>query len=164
MCRHWIISIFFVLSLPSCASGRKSLFIDAGIGAGVGSAGGAALSPNSESRGINALVFGLAGALVGGATALFTDTHTDVSFPHEGIRERETSLDKTVREFQVLPTESLPAFLKARVQPMVIEESIESDSLSEDGTLHEPHKVYRIKRPGELFAKPTSGLEETHHE
>ena len=41
---------------------------------------------------------------------------------------------------------------------MVIEEYLEADRVTEEGTLHEPHKAYRIKRPAELFARPTEDV------
>lgn len=144
-----------------CASvsGRDRTLWGVGLGAGVGAAGGAAFSPNRESQGINALVFGLAGALVGGVTAILSDTRPTQEKGRGTLRERDQSFEKTTREFEVFPASQLPAFIKDRVQPMVIEESIESDTVAEDGTLHEPHKVYRIKRPGELFAKPSTSPE-----
>jgi hypothetical protein len=52
------------------------------------------------------------------------------------------------------PQQELPEFLKRRIQPVVIEEFIEKDQVTDEGTLHEPHRAYRIKRPAELYTNP----------
>lgn len=159
--------LFHMIALISlfaqgCASlsGTKRLVVSAGIGAGAGVIGGATLSPNEESRALNALVFGLSGALISGGIAMITDAKPEPSSRITDLRTRDQgtgpSLDQTIQEFQVLPNQSLPDFLRDRIQPVVIEEYVETDSLSEDGTLHEPHRAYRIKRPGELFARPVT--------
>ncbi len=162
MIRHSVTLLILLVTLSGCASltGRKRITVAAGMGAGAGALGGAALSPNEESRALNALVFGLSGALLSGGLAVLTDTTSEASSQRTDLRARDQSnglsLDKTVREFQVLPNQQLPEFLRDRVQPVVIEEYTEADSVGEDGTLHEPHRAYRIKRPGELFARPVT--------
>ncbi len=148
-------SLLAVLSTSGCASltGRKRFLLGTGLGAGLGAAGGAVFSPNQESRMLNTLVFGLSGALLGGVAALLTDSKPEVPKSQGDLKAQE-SLDRSLREFQVTPNQQLPKFVRERIQPLVIEEFIEEDSVSEDGTLHEPHKAYRVKRSGELFAKP----------
>lgn len=142
-----------LLFLPACATGRARFLIGTGIGAGMGATGGALFSPNEESTNLNALVFGLTGALLGGVTALLTDSKPEIPKATSDLRaaEQNTILQK---EYPLMNQQELPEFLRGRLQPVVIEEFMESDTVSEDGTLHEPHKVYRIKKPGELFAKP----------
>ena len=58
------------------------------------------------------------------------------------------------RDFLVPVQQDLPAFVRDRLQPAIVEEFTESDSLTEDGALRAPHKIYRIKRPAELFTRP----------
>jgi hypothetical protein len=121
------------------------------MGAAAGSAGGAVLSPNPESRGLNTLVFGLAGALVGGVAGLLTYDDGRIPPAHSSLEERERA---SLREFSAAPSEPVPPFVRDRLQPVVIEEYTEGDSVSDDGSLHEPHRAYRIKQPAELFARP----------
>jgi hypothetical protein len=152
--------VLSLVLLPGCASlkGKNRVLVGFAAGAAVGAGGGAALSPNSESRGMNALVFGLSGALVGGVAALLTDQPPAPE--HEAtLRERELGTPGVGRQFQIQPASELPPFVRERIQPAVVEEYLESDRISEDGELHEPHKVYRIKRPVELAPKPkTAGV------
>ena len=150
----WGLAEISVLSGCASLTGRKRVLIGAGLGISAGAVGGALLSPNEESRALNALVFGLSGALAGGLIALLTESKSEVPKASSDLKDQELTLDKTTREFQVLPNQQLPNFLKERIHPLVIEEFVEADSVSEDGTLHEPHKAYRVKRPSELFAKP----------
>jgi len=123
-------------------------------GATAGAAGGALLSPNDESRGLNALVFGLSGALVGGGGAFLFGAEDKKNEVSNDLRSRELRGAVPGREYQVSPQQELPDFLKNRVQPVVIEEFVEKDRVTEEGTLHEPHRAYRIKRPAELYANP----------
>ena len=60
------------LLITGCATGRGRFLVGAGIGASLCGGGAAAFSPNRESVGMNALVFGLVGALAGGALGLLT--------------------------------------------------------------------------------------------
>ena len=155
-----LIVVTIVMSLSGCAnlSSRARFWVTSGAGAAAGAAGGVTLSPNEESRALNALVFGLTGALLGGGWAMLTDRSPEHKETNNGLKAQERLqdklLDQTVREFQVGPAGEVPAFVRDRLHPLVIEEFVEADSVGEDGTLHEPHKVYRIKRPGELFARP----------
>lgn len=147
------------LTLPGCASlpPRERLLIGMGTGAAVGAGGGAALSPNSESRGLNALVFGLAGALTGGIAALLTAPKQPQSKAIPSLRDRELGVASeglSTREFVAPQPTDLPEFVRHRLKPAVIEEYDETDSLTEDGALRAPHKVYRIKRPAELIVRP----------
>ena len=152
------ILLLSILSFTSCStlSLKERVLIGSGFGAGVGAIGGSALSPNSESQGLNALIFGLTGALVGGAASLiFTDNKDHVS---GSLKERldRNELSKN-NQYLVHPTGKLPQFVRDRISPAVVEEAIEKDQISEDGTLHEPHKVYRIMRQAELYTSPKQG-------
>lgn len=141
--------------LQACAtSPRKRFLYGAGIGAGSGALGGAVLSPNPESRGINALIFGLTGAIVGGVTALFIHDDSELPQSDDSLKSRDMA-DAQGAEFVVpAQTNSLPSYVQDRLQPVVIEEYLEQDSVAEDGSLREPHRVWRIKRPAELTSKP----------
>ena len=139
----------------SCATLRGRFLV--GVGAGAAAAGGTAtlLSPNPESRGLNALVFGLIGGLVGGLISVlfFKDPAPDKSAT---LKEREAAQNSSDPTLYAVPASpNLPVFVKERLQPTLVEESDEPDTVSEDGTLHAPHKVYRIERQAELFAKPS---------
>jgi len=116
--------------------------------------GGALLSPNPESKDLNAIVFGVAGALVGGAACAFLFKDPKPNTKDFNLREKELGLEEDTKLYAIPPTSKLPAFVKERLAPVVIEESEESDSVSEDGTLHEPHRTYRIQKPAELFSRP----------
>jgi gas vesicle protein len=144
---------FMILTLTACATPpRKRFLYGAGIGAGLGALGGAAFSPNPESKGMNALVFGLTGAVLGGVVSLFAHDDSEVPKAKDTLQERELG-----QEFVVRPDAGkLPSYVKDRLQPLVIEEYVEKDSINEDGGLSEPHKVWRIKRPAELVGKPAS--------
>jgi len=156
--------LFLSVFIAGCATTSGRFSIGAALGGGVGAVGGAALSPNDESRPINALVFGLLGALAGGTLGILTDSQSSKEIPHPSLRSKEMSKEMsneinqtTLRnEFEISNPKSLPPFIQERLTPVVVEEYHEPDSLSEDGSLHEPHKVYRIKRPAELISKPVS--------
>jgi len=142
--------------LASCSTGSKQTYSWAFSGAAAGAAGGALLSPNDESRGLNALVFGLTGALFGGLVGILTggnsekrdSTNPQISTPKQVDGSRELMLPVST---------PIPDFVKARIQPVIVEEYMEAASIGEDGTLREPHKVYRIKRPAEFSATPIVG-------
>lgn len=51
-----------ILSVPSCSTIKKTLIYSSLAGGATGATAGAMLSPNKESRGANAAVFGLVGA------------------------------------------------------------------------------------------------------
>ncbi len=148
------------LLTSGCASVRGGwrLAIGTGGGAAIGGTSGALLAPNDENRALNALVFGLGGALLGGATAYVTDpTPTQAEGPT--LRERELG----VRPQSTIPASAgsgLPEFVRERLSPVVIEEAVERDQVSDDGTLHEPHRIYRILKPAELNAQPTHAAQE----
>jgi hypothetical protein len=157
-----LVTLSASLLVSSCASirGKDRVLVAVAAGSVAGAGGGASLSPNDESRGLNAIVFGLSGALVGGAVALLTDPEPNPEPGPSSLKDREIGLGGKSRDYLVVPHQELPEFLKRRVQPVVIEEYVESDRVTEEGTLHEPHRAYRIKQPAELFAKPVPGRDE----
>ena len=159
------LSIFVILSLLASAcstTGRKRILIGAGIGGAVGAVGGNVLSPNDESRGVNALVFGLAGALVGGILGSITDSKPESASNVPTLKERDLGVTTPgMQEYLAPANQPLPQFVKDRLEPVVIEEFSEPDAVSEDGVLHEPHRAYRIKRPSELFARPIQPKEQS---
>ena len=151
---RWIASILIVVQLTGCATLSESdrrMFIGAGIGGAVGAGGGAAFSPNSESRGLNALVFGLLGTIFGGLIGFLTAPKHEANAGAPTLREQEREQSE---ELSVPPSQDLPAFVRERLKPTVIESYVQDDVISEDGSLHEPHRVYRIKQPSQLIARP----------
>lgn|GEM_PF-1634499 len=152
------LSLVWGISLSSCAtvSGKSRILAGVTLGGAMGAGGGVALSPNDESRALNALVFGLLGGLIGGGAAVFSDPHgANQSGKSGSLKEKELgTADVNAKQLELQSTEPLPEFVKERFRPVVIEEFVESDRVTEEGTLHEPHKAYRIKRPAELIARP----------
>ena len=141
-----------------CASGPKRDFVlGVGLGAGAGAAGGAAFSPNRESRPMNALVFGLVGALAGGTVAYLKNQKATPEETKMTLKDKELQPGASAQQYVIGPDQGLPDFVRRRLQPAVVEEYVEADQVSGDGTLHEPHKVYRIERPAEFFARPVDG-------
>lgn len=155
-CTAGVLLISFALNGCASISGNGRILLGAAAAGSAGVAGGAILSPNSESRGLNTLVFGLSGALVGGVIAALTQPSSSPE-PVKTLKDRELDIRGTPRQTWIAPTGLLPSYVKQRLQPVVIEEFEETDRLSEDGDLHVPHKVYRIKRPAELSARPIEG-------
>lgn len=152
------LGLMWSLALSSCAtvSGRNRILGGMALGGVMGAGGGSVLSPNDESRAINALVFGLLGGLIGGGGAAFSDPNgANQSGKNPSLKEKELgSTAANSKQLELNSSDALPEFVKKRFRPVVIEEFIESDRVSEEGTLHEPHKAYRIKRPAELIARP----------
>ena len=154
----WVTLASVVGSCASTSQNKRTFIISLG-GASAGAIAGAGLSPNSESRLLNGVVFGLSGALIAGAAALIWGqdrvNESEISSP---LKEHELSLGSELgeRSYQVQPEGELPEFLKKRLRPVVIEEFLERDRFSDEGTLHEPHRVYRIKRPAELVPGESS--------
>ena len=149
--------LILALGTSGCASlhSRERLAVGVGLGSSIGAVGGSVLSPNPESRTLNSLVFGLSGALLGGMLALLTDRAPEPKPEDLSLRAKELGAVSTAgNEFVVPVGQKLPEFLKRRLKLPVIEEYIEQDSVSEDGSLSAPHKVYRIKHPAELIARP----------
>ena len=152
---YLVVLIVSVSLLLGCATtGRTRIVLGVGMGGAIGAAGGGAFSPNDESRGLNALVFGLAGAVAGGLVGLMSDPTPPPSDGKMSLRERDLGVSPSANSFVVPPDQGLPGFVRQRLQPLVIEESIQQDTVTEEGTLHEPHRVYRIKRMPELYSNP----------
>jgi hypothetical protein len=124
----------------------------AGLGGVAGGGAAALLSPNSESVALNAVVFGSLSALAGGTLFLITSHDSKVPNTSSSIQARELSDARASHLYVVPNNQKLPDFVKDRYQPAVVEEVVEPDSVSEDGSLHEPHKAYRIQRNAELFS------------
>ena len=152
------------LTLPACSTlSPKAWVVGAALAGGAaGSTAGTVLSPNDDSRVLNALVFGLSSALVGGGIALWATPDRARSEIKTDLKTRELGTNRPAQEYLVQPEQPLPDFLKKRVQPAVIEEFTEKDSVTEEGTLHEPHKAYRIKRQAELTPLPADEVSQKH--
>lgn len=142
--------------LSGCATPRGRFLVGSGIGAVAVGGTAIALSPNAESRGMNALVFGLVGALVGGLVGLFIKDDGEVPKADNSLKAKEqVNLEGSTKKYYEIPfSQDLPAWVKQRVQPPILEETVEKASVGEDGSLHEPHPTYRIHRSAELSADP----------
>lgn len=143
-------AFFMILFLPACASfspDRGSYF--AAGGATSGALLGYKFSPNEESQGLNALVFGALGAGLGYLSNRLFSPKEESKAPSDLI-SRELGVPRA-REITLPATdEKLPEFVEKRLTPIVLEEYVEKDSVTEDGALREPHRVWRIKRQPEL--------------
>jgi hypothetical protein len=163
MCKGKQFVILLSVLVQGCGtfpSQRDHVILGVGAGGAAGAAAGATLSPNDDSRGINALVFGLSGALIGGLIGFFTSSTPETPKGSQTLEEKEKLSANNTKEYVVSPSSELPEFLKKRMSPAVVEEFIETDQVGEDGSLHAPHKVYRIKHAAELIAKPNSSNQE----
>lgn len=154
-------------SFAGCSSVRGRFVVGSLMG-GLGSGGTAVLlSPNAESRALNALVFGLAGGLAGALLGVVTYTENSCLTSYPSLQERELKSSRTSSKsdddhrfvYPVPTSNNLPEWLKTRVSQPVIEESIERPTLGEDGTLHQEHRTYRIKRQAELSPEPIRDAE-----
>lgn len=129
------LSILFCFSLVSCSSMKKTIIYSSLAGGMTGATAGALLSPNKESKGANAAVFGLIGAGVAALTgyALYKDDPRNYKLdnmlmdqkkplseinPNEleiglGNLKIDANLNKT--EAYEVPVKSLPEKLKGKV-------------------------------------------------
>lgn len=153
-------SVVAFLMLASCASSNRNrdFVFSVSAGAAVGAGSGAALSPNAESRPWNAVIFGLTGALVGGAlNYLLSNKEPAEDSATKSLLEREKKIVQS-NAITINPpvAGAVPDFLKNRVTNLVIEELTLPSTVSEDGVLQEPHKAYRIKQQPELLPLPSN--------
>lgn len=142
--------LFLCFLCSSCANFKlTNEWIFSLAGAGISGYLGHTLSPNEESRSANLSVFGL----LGGAATYLT---FHLIKQKEEVKEIPTLQDSELgvgshEVYSLPPTkQSLPEFVRKRLSNLVIEEFTEKDSVSEDGELHEPHRVWRIKQSPEL--------------
>ena len=144
---HYFGLVLWVVTSASCTTPQLRFSIGAVSAGAVGAAGGVLLSPpDSQNRLLNALIFGLGSALVGAGIGVFSvneprSCQAPLNLGPNGEPRAEYHLDESG---------ALPDFLKTRISPTVIEQFQERDRITEDGSLHEPHKVYRVKKPADL--------------
>lgn len=132
--RPFTIGILCLL-MGSCSSMKKTLIYSAMAGGATGATAGAVLSPNKESRGANAAVFGLLGAGVAALTgyALYKDDprnykldnmlmdkkKSKTSFdPNEieiGLGNLKIDANLNKKEAYKVPVKELPPQLKGKV-------------------------------------------------
>lgn len=142
--------LLMLLALSGCAGLGLSRSAQYTLGGAAGGAtGGYAFSPNEESRALNALFWGA----LGGAFSYLTE---------RAFRpEKNEGLPSTLESRELFPRpgrdievphegKTLPEYVRKRLTPVVIEEFKERDAIGEDGSLHEPHRVWRIKQQPEL--------------
>ena len=124
--------LILMFLLASCSSMKKSIFYSSLIGGVAGATGGALLSPDRESRGWNAAIFGLTGAAVSALAGylmyeddprnrklenmLLPEEKKDPNVVDIGLGELkiEAKLDK--REAYKVPVKELPDKLKGKVK------------------------------------------------
>jgi hypothetical protein len=95
--------------------------------------------------------------LAGGGLSILTADDPKIPKSESSLKEKEQliRLGDNSKVYEVPVDTKLPDFVKKRLAPVIVGETRESDSVSEDGTLHEPHKTYRILRPAELYPNPS---------
>ena len=130
----WILILVISLLLSSCSSMKKTLIYSSLAGGMTGAIGGVALSPNKESRGANAAVFGLIGAGVAALAgyALYKDDPRNYKLKNMLIDEdKKVSIDPNElqiglgdlkidanlgkQEAYEVPVKKLPEKLKGKV-------------------------------------------------
>src|SRR5690242_15387162 len=87
-----------------CATPRGRFLLGAGIGALTLGGTATVLSPDHQSRGMNALVFSLVGALVGGLVGLYAKDDGEVPKSESSIKAKEhANLDGTSKKYYEVP-------------------------------------------------------------
>lgn len=158
-----VILLILLGSLASCSTLKKSVFYGGLVGGGIGVAGGAALSPNPESRNPNMAVWGSVGALIGAGLGyfFFQEDPENHELPSMIIPKREgeykTGRDQKFEKDIVIPKDSkkykvetgpLPEHLKGKVKkPFIIEhiipERVEALENGKSITV-EQHKAWEV--------------------
>ncbi|MGB0454610.1 MAG: hypothetical protein ACPGJV_12955 [Bacteriovoracaceae bacterium] len=133
-----VIFLILLISICSCSSKKKTLIYSSLVGGVTGSLGGALLSPDKESRGANAAVFGLVGAGVAALTgyALYKEDPRNELFDNmiRDTKKREIddgkvdinlgaiNIDATLskKESYQVPLVDLPEKLKGKVNQQYI--------------------------------------------
>jgi hypothetical protein len=160
ICALLIVAVFnssCATVVPKSAHGK--FLAGAAIGGAAGAGGGAALSPDAENRSLNALIFGLTGAIAGGLTGLLLHKDSnDVPASTGDVRLKEEEFTKK-GELYTVPLKPLPEGVKGRILLPIVEEVDEDESVDQDGSLHEGHKVWRIKEPAGFSPKQQKNLE-----
>jgi hypothetical protein len=149
------ISLILILLLPSCSNFElQEKYLYGLTGGAAGALLGSTVSPNDESKGLNALMFGALGAGAGMLVHYLKKGRKVIAEVPSTLEGRELK-GAAPREMTVpATTQKLPDFVRARLTPIVIEEYLEKDTVGEDGSLIEPHRVWRIKHQPELVPSP----------
>ena len=123
----------FYLFLSSCSTLKKSLIYSGSSGLVAGSIAGANLSPNKESRVINAVVFGLIGAGIAGGTGylLYKDDPRNYKLNNMLISGKPEVIEFDLETIKInmglnkqeayqVPLKNLPKELKGKVSKQFI--------------------------------------------
>lgn len=135
-----LICLFVILMMASCSSLKKTIIYSSLAGGMTGAVSGSVLSPEKESRGANALVFGLVGAGIAGLAgyALYQDDPRNYQLQNmlrdEKKREMEedpnlvpinldnltigATLDK--KEAYEVPLKKIPKELQGKVNKQIL--------------------------------------------
>lgn len=146
------ILLLFCVALSGCANfSLRDPWASTAVGLAGGSAGALALTKNKEHQGKNMAITGAALGLAMHLGAKFL-WGKEIDPAKAEILELRAKNLRPAREITVpAANQKLPDFLEKRLTPLVLEQWVENDSISEDGSLNEPHKVWRIKRHPELI-------------
>lgn len=145
-------ALFFVLLvLQSCSTfSLRDPWAATAVGLAAGAGGAFALTKEKQRQGTNMAIAGAVTGLAMHLGAKFVWSRETDPAKAELLELRERNFRPT-REITVPATsQKLPDFLERRLTPLVLEQWVEKDSISEDGSLNEPHKMWRIKRLPEL--------------
>ena len=124
-----------ILSMTSCSSLKKTLIYSSLVGGATGATAGAMLSPNKESRGANAAVFGLVGAGLAALAgyALYKDDPRNYKLDQMLMEEKKARVSYDPNEIEIglgnfkidanlskeeaykVPVKELPEKLKGKV-------------------------------------------------
>lgn len=134
--KHPFLMIFMVSLLTSCSTMKKTIIYSSLSGAIAGASGGYLLSPDKQSRGVNAAIFGLVGAGIAALAgySMYEDDPRNKKLNHmldEPIAMGPNSLDLDLDDLKIeanlskeeaykTPLRDLPDELKGKVKKQYV--------------------------------------------